>query len=120
MEKHIDASEYRRRKKEEKDCLFQELDRCTEEIIHQDKAYQRYLDTQAVLDRYSVANAIMIADKNNGKPMVQGFPHTRSPAFQKNSKGGTYSLWCGRWDLNPYGLPYAPQTYASAYSATTA
>ena len=29
-------------------------------------------------------------------------------------------IWCGRWDLNPYGLPYAPQTYASAYSATTA
>ena len=29
-------------------------------------------------------------------------------------------FWCGRWDLNPYGLPYAPQTYASAYSATTA
>ena len=30
------------------------------------------------------------------------------------------SSWCGRWDLNPYGLPYAPQTYASACSATTA
>ena len=29
-------------------------------------------------------------------------------------------FWCGRWDLNPYGLPYAPQTYASACSATTA
>ena len=29
-------------------------------------------------------------------------------------------VWCGRWDLNPYGLPYAPQTYASADSATTA
>ena len=25
MEKHIDASEYQRRKKEEKDCLFQEF-----------------------------------------------------------------------------------------------
>ena len=29
-------------------------------------------------------------------------------------------FWCGRWDLNPYGLPYAPQTYASAYSAMAA
>lgn len=27
-------------------------------------------------------------------------------------------LWCPRWDLNPHGLPYAPQTYASASSAT--
>ena len=28
--------------------------------------------------------------------------------------------WCGRRDLNPYGLPHAPQTCAYAYSATTA
>lgn len=27
---------------------------------------------------------------------------------------------CGRRDLNPYGLPHAPQTCAYAYSATTA
>ena len=26
--------------------------------------------------------------------------------------------WCPRWDLNPHGCPYAPQTYASASSAT--
>lgn len=29
-------------------------------------------------------------------------------------------LWCGRPDLNRYGFPHAPQTCASAYSATTA
>ena len=28
--------------------------------------------------------------------------------------------WCGRPDLNRYGCPHAPQTCASAYSATTA
>ena len=28
--------------------------------------------------------------------------------------------WCGRRDLNPYGLPHAPQTCAYANSATTA
>ena len=30
------------------------------------------------------------------------------------------SNWCGRPDLNRYGCPHAPQTCASAYSATTA
>ena len=30
------------------------------------------------------------------------------------------SSWCGRRDLNSYGLPHAPQTCASAYSATAA
>ena len=39
---------------------------------------------------------------------------------QKAPINGCLLLWCGRWDLNPYGLPYAPQTYASADSATTA
>ena len=29
-------------------------------------------------------------------------------------------IWCGYRDLNPDGLPYAPQTYASACSAITA
>ena len=28
--------------------------------------------------------------------------------------------WCDRWDLNPYGCPHAPQTCASACSATVA
>ena len=29
-------------------------------------------------------------------------------------------LWCEGWDLNPHGCPHAPQTCASAYSATFA
>ena len=45
----------------------------------------------------------------------------RSPNHEKRTQDAPLSsVWCGRWDLNPYGLPYAPQTYASAYSATTA
>ena len=30
------------------------------------------------------------------------------------------SKWCGLPDLNRYGLPHAPQTCASAYSAKAA
>ena len=93
MEKHIDASEYRRRKKEEKDCLFQELDRCTEEIIHQDKAYQRYLDTQAVLDRYSVANAIMIADKNINAAQLKSFHDWKEQGVQVKRGEKSISLF---------------------------
>ena len=39
---------------------------------------------------------------------------------QQKNKSYDLSSWCDRWDLNPYGLPYAPQTYASACSATIA
>ena len=35
-------------------------------------------------------------------------------------EGNIRFFWCGQWDLNPYGCPYAPQTYASASSAMTA
>ncbi len=53
---------------------------------------------------YTVLNAALIRDKQKRDPPT----NVRS------------LLWCDRWDLNPYGLPYAPQTYASACSATIA
>lgn len=37
-----------------------------------------------------------------------------------NEQNSLSFFWCGHRDLNPDGLPYAPQTYASAYSAMTA
>ena len=44
--------------------------------------------------------------------------------WKKQKHPGPYGLrcsyWCGQWDLNPYGLPHAPQTCASASSATLA
>lgn len=47
-----------------------------------------------------------------------------SPFHWENQKkhppdGGCF-FWCGRWDLNPYAIAYAPQTYLSANSSTTA
>ncbi len=52
----------------------------------------------------------------HGRPMTAPTPYTQ----QKNTPFGVFFCWCGRWDLNPYGLPHAPQTCASACSATAA
>ena len=73
MENRVDPAEYRRRKNEEKDRLFQKLNRCTEEIMQDEKAYQRYLDTQAALDLYSVANTLLIADRDIGATKLKSF-----------------------------------------------
>ena len=47
-------------------------------------------------------------------PHAHGQKKTTRPCLQSQV------AWCGRRDLNPYGLPHAPQTCAYAYSATTA
>ena len=39
---------------------------------------------------------------------------------KKSERAILVPRWCGRPDLNRYGCPHAPQTCASAYSATTA
>ena len=73
MENRVDPAEYRRRKNEDKDRLFQKLNRSTEEIMQDEKAYQRYLDTQAALDLYSVANTLLIADRDIGATKLKSF-----------------------------------------------
>ena len=39
---------------------------------------------------------------------------------QKNGAKAPFSIWCGRRDLNPHGLPQEPETCASANFATSA
>ena len=62
----------------------------------------------------SLSKEICGGSKNPYKYCVLGILSKEKPGLFNPD------FWCGRWDLNPYGLPYAPQTYASAYSATTA
>lgn len=82
MENRVDPAEYRRRKNEEKDRLFQKLNRCTEEIMQDEKAYQRYLDTQAILNLYSVANTLLIADRDIGATQLKSFSDWNEQGIQ--------------------------------------
>lgn len=93
MENRVDPAEYRRRKNEEKDRLFQKLNRCTEEIMQDEKAYQRYLDTQAALDLYSVANTLLIADRDIGATKLKSFSAWNRQGIQvKKGERGFSSL----------------------------
>ncbi len=91
MENRVDPAEYRRRKNEEKDRLFQKLNRCTEEIMQDEKAYQRYLDTQAALDLYSVANTLLIADRDIGATKLKSFSAWNRQGIQVKKESGGFS-----------------------------
>lgn len=82
MENRTNPVEYRRKKNEEKDRLFQKLNRCTEEIMQDEKAYQRYLDTQAILNLYSVANTLLIADRDIGATQLKSFSDWNEQGIQ--------------------------------------
>ena len=50
-------------------------------------------------------------------------PYWGQVQFRDNKKTNFIEvsfLWCGQWDLNPYGCPHGPQPCASADSAMAA
>lgn len=56
----LSPEEYVARKKAEKDAVYQMIDDAATEIVNAPEKFQGYLDTQARMDRYSAANALLI------------------------------------------------------------
>lgn len=59
--KDYDRDEWVQRKKNERTDLFNMMEEATEEAASSPEAFAEYLDTQAVFDRYSVANCLLIS-----------------------------------------------------------
>ena len=64
----LSPEEYAAKKKAEKDVVYQMIDDTAAEIVHDPDKFRAYLDTQARMDCYSDANALLRA----GDP-TQGF-----------------------------------------------
>ena len=56
----LSPEEYAAKKKAEKDAVYQMLDDTAAEIVRDPDKFRAYLDTQARMDRYSAANALLI------------------------------------------------------------
>lgn len=56
----LSPEEYREMKKAEKDGVYQMIDETAKEIVSDPEKFKGYLDTQARLNRYSAANAMLI------------------------------------------------------------
>lgn len=56
----LSPEEYVAKKKAEKDAVYQMIDDTATEIVNDPEKFRGYLDTQARMDRYSAANALLI------------------------------------------------------------
>lgn len=56
----LSPEEYVAKKKTEKDAVYQMIDDAATEIVNAPEKFRGYLDTQARMDRYSAANALLI------------------------------------------------------------
>lgn len=56
----LSPEEYVAKKKAEKDAVYQMIDDAATEIVNASEKFRGYLDTQARMDRYSAANALLI------------------------------------------------------------
>ena len=56
----LSPEEYVAKKKAEKDAVYQMIDDAVTEIVNAPEKFRGYLDTQARMDRYSAANALLI------------------------------------------------------------
>ena len=56
----LSPEEYAAKKKAEKDAVYQMIDDTATEIVRDPDKFRAYLDTQARMDRYSAANALLI------------------------------------------------------------
>ena len=56
--------EYKQFKKEEKEAVYQLVDSAVANVVSSPVEFQKFLDTQARMDRYSAANALPYAAKH--------------------------------------------------------
>ena len=68
----FDKDEYRQKKKAEKDHLFGVLDTLTSNLVKDEGSLKKYFNLQAVLDKYSVSNTILISGKLENASRLKG------------------------------------------------
>ena len=56
----LSPEEYAKAKQEEKEAVYNLIDTAISDIVNNPAEFQKYLDTQARMDRYSAANALLI------------------------------------------------------------
>lgn len=56
----LSPEEYAKAKQEEKEAVYMLIDTAISDIVNNPAEFQKYLDTQARMDRYSAANALLI------------------------------------------------------------
>lgn len=86
----LSPEEYAAKKKAEKDAVYQMIDDTATEIVSDPDKFRAYLDTQARMDRYSAANALLIYKQQPQATQLKDFRDWQEDGVKVN-KGAMLS-----------------------------
>ena len=82
----LSPEEYVAKKKAEKDAVYQMIDDAATEIVNAPEKFRGYLDTQARMDRYSAANALLIYKQQPQATQLKEFRDWQEDGGQQGRK----------------------------------
>ena len=88
----LSPEEYAAKKKAEKDAVYQMIDDTATEIVRDPDKFRAYLDTQARMDRYSAANALLIYKQQPQATQLKDFRDWQEDGVKVNKGAKSLSI----------------------------
>ena len=88
----LSPEEYAAKKKAEKDAVYQMIDDTAAEIVSDPDKFRAYLDTQARMDRYSAANALLIYKQQPQATQLKEFRDWQEDGVKVNKGAKSLSI----------------------------
>lgn len=88
----LSPEEYVAKKKAEKDAVYQMIDDTATEIVNAPEKFRGYLDTQARMDRYSAANALLIYKQQPQATQLKEFQDWQEDGVKVNKGAKSLSI----------------------------
>ena len=88
----LSPEEYVAKKKAEKDAVYQMIDDAATEIVNAPEKFRGYLDTQARMDRYSAANALLIYKQQPQATQLKDFRDWQEDGVKVNKGAKSLSI----------------------------
>ena len=88
----LSPEEYAAKKKAEKDAVYQMIDDTATEIVNDPDKFRAYLDTQARMDRYSAANALLIYKQQPQATQLKDFHDWQEDGVKVNKGAKSLSI----------------------------
>lgn len=68
-----DAKTYSEMKRQQLQDAYQTIDETTKEVLADDESFKKFLDMQSGMERYSIANLLLIHNQNPTASLIRGF-----------------------------------------------
>lgn len=88
----LSPEEYAEKKKAEKEAVYQLIDDTASEVVQSPEKFRGFLDTQSQMDRYSVANALLIYKQQPQAVQLKDFDDWRENNIKVNKGAKSVSI----------------------------